>query len=335
MRSNAGFARLHAALAVLTLVFAAFSLTVGQFPLTLSQVADALAAMTPEGSPANQVIWSVRLPRVLTALFAGGALGLAGASLQGVFRNPLVDPHIIGVTSGAAFGGTLAIVLGLSTPAMLCSTFAFGLTALALVYGVAKMQGRESRLALILSGIILSGFFSALVSLMQYMSDTEEVLPNIVFWLMGSFATADWQKLAMLAVFVIAAGAVIIALRWRINLLALDDADAKALGVNPGPLRLAVLLSCAVLVAAQVAVSGSIGWVGLVIPHISRMLCGADHRRLLPTAFWVGSIFMIAVDDLARTLTQAEIPIGIITALLGAPIFAAMLIRARRRGTPL
>jgi iron complex transport system permease protein len=218
---------------------------------------------------------------------------------------------------------------------MLCSTFAFGLTALALVYGVAKMQGRESRLALILSGIILSGFFSALVSLMQYMSDTEEVLPNIVFWLMGSFATADWQKLAMLAVFVIAAGAVIIALRWRINLLALDDADAKALGVNPGPLRLAVLLSCAVLVAAQVAVSGSIGWVGLVIPHISRMLCGADHRRLLPTAFWVGSIFMIAVDDLARTLTQAEIPIGIITALLGAPIFAAMLIRARRRGTPL
>jgi iron complex transport system permease protein len=335
MRSNAGFARLHAALAVFTLAFAAFSLTVGQFPLTLPQVADALAAMTPEGSPANQVIWSVRLPRVLTALFAGGALGLAGASLQGVFRNPLVDPHIIGVTSGAAFGGTLAIVLGLSSPAMLCSTFAFGLTALALVYGVAKMQGRESRLALILSGIILSGFFSALVSLMQYMSDTEEVLPNIVFWLMGSFATADWQKLAMLSVFVIAAGAVIIALRWRINLLALDDADAKALGVNPGPLRLAVLLSCAVLVAAQVAVSGSIGWVGLVIPHISRMLCGADHRRLLPTAFWVGSIFMIAVDDLARTLTQAEIPIGIITALLGAPIFAAMLIRARRRGTPL
>lgn len=335
MRSEAGFLRLHAALAALTAAFAAYSLTVGQYPLTLGQVGAALAAMTPEGSPANQVIWSVRLPRVLTALLAGGALGLAGASLQGVFRNPLVDPHIIGVTSGAAFGGTLAIVLGLSAPAMMGSTFLFGLTALALVYGVAKMQGRESRLALILSGIILSGFFSALVSLMQYMSDTEEVLPNIVFWLMGSFATADWNKLAVLAAFAAAAGSVLIAMRWRINLLALEDADAKALGVNPGPLRLAVLLSCAVLVAAQFAVSGSIGWVGLVIPHLARLLTGADHRRLLPAAFWLGSLFMIAVDDLARTLTQAEIPIGIITALLGAPIFAAMLIRARRRGTAL
>ena len=180
-------------------------------------------------------------------------------------------------------------------------TFFFGLAALVLVYLIARLQGRENTLALILSGIILSGFFAALVSLMQYLADTEETLPNIVFWLLGSFATANWHKVLSMALPVAVAAAILLKLRWRINLLALDDKDARGLGASVTTLRRGVLVCCAVLVAAQVAVSGSIAWVGLVIPHLARLLVGADHRRLLPTAFWLGGAFMVVVDDLART----------------------------------
>ncbi|MCT4704941.1 iron ABC transporter permease [Enterobacteriaceae bacterium H16N7] len=307
------------------------SLCLGQYPLALSDVFHQLIHFShPEGM-ASQIVWSVRLPRVLIALLAGGALGLCGATLQGVFHNPLVDPHIIGVTSGSAFGGALAILLGLTPVMMMGSTFAFGLTALVLVYAIAALQGRENALILILSGIILSGFFAALVSLIQYQADTEETLPNIVFWLLGSFATANWHKVAMLAVPVTLATALLFQLRWRINLLSLNDKDARALGVRVVPLRRTVLVCCAILVAAQVAVSGSIAWVGLVIPHLARLLVGVDHRRLLPASFWLGGCFMIVVDDLARTLTQAEIPLGIITALLGAPLFTFLLIRSSRK----
>jgi ABC-type Fe3+-siderophore transport system, permease component len=317
---------------LLTLSLAVISLCFGQYPLSLGDVLSQLMHPNAPASIAQQVVWSVRLPRILMALLAGGALGLCGATLQGVFQNPLVDPHIIGVTSGSAFGGTLAILLGFSAPLMMGSTFFFGLLALCLVYLIAALQGRESTLILILAGIILSGFFAALVSLMQYLADTEETLPNIVFWLLGSFATANWHKTVMLAIPVSVAVAVLFKLRWRINLLSLEDKDARALGVNVTPLRRGVLVCCALLVAAQVAVSGSIAWVGLVIPHLARLLCGADHRRLLPTAFWLGGSFMIVVDDVARTLTAAEIPIGILTALLGAPLFTLLLVRNARQG---
>lgn len=209
----------------------------------------------------------------------------------------------------------------------------FGLTALVLVYAIAALQGLENTLVLILSGIILSGFFAALVSLIQYQADTEETLPNIVFWLLGSFATANWHKVLLLAIPVGIAATVLYQLRWRINLLSLNDKDARSLGVAVVPLRRSVLLCCAFLVAAQVAVSGSIAWVGLVIPHLARLLVGVDHRRLLPCAFWMGGGFMIVVDDIARTLMHAEIPLGIITAIFGAPLFAFLLIRSSRRGT--
>lgn len=331
MPSEARFRALQAGLIAFILLLALVSLCLGQYHLSIGDVVTHLLHPDAPNDIAGQVVWTVRLPRVVMAFLCGAALGLSGATLQGVFRNPLVDPHIIGVTSGAAFGGTLAILLGLSPLFMMGSTFSFGLAALGLVYLIATLQGRESTLVLTLSGIILSGFFAALVSLIQYLADTEEVLPNIVFWLLGSFATANWHKVMLVAGPVLLAGAVLFALRWRINLLSLDEKDARALGVSVKPLRSGVLVSCALLVAAQVAVSGSIAWVGLVIPHLARLLVGADHRRLLPTAFWLGGAFMIVVDDLARTLTQAEIPIGIITALVGAPVFTFLLIYSPRR----
>lgn len=310
-------ARVTWLLAGLTLLTVFFSLGLGQFGLSPTAVWQQLADPFQTGSMAKQVIWTVRMPRILTAGLAGGALALCGATLQGIFHNPLVDPHIIGVSSGAAFGGTLAILLGLAPLMLMVSTFAFGLLALALVYLIATTLGRDNRLMLILAGIILSGFFAALVSLLQYLADTEEKLPSIVFWLLGSFATANWHKLLMLGLPLLLAGGLLYRLRWRINILSLGDRDARSLGVSAIVIRRVVLVSCAILVAAQVAVSGSIGWIGLVIPHLARMLVGADHRRLLPAAFWLGGGFMVLVDDLARTLSQAEIPLGIITALLG------------------
>ncbi|WP_413733523.1 FecCD family ABC transporter permease [Sodalis sp. RH21] len=312
-------------LAALTLVIALLSLGLGQFTLSPARVLAVLGAPWRQDSLEYRIIWLVRMPRVLTACLAGGALALCGGALQGMFHNPLVDPHIIGVSAGAAFGGTLAILLGLPTLALMGSTFAFGLLALALVYGIAATLGRDNRLMLILAGIILSGFFSALVSLLQYLADTEEKLPSIVFWLLGSFATANWHKFSMLALPLLAAGGVLYRLRWHINILSLGDDDAASLGITLVNVRRWVLVLCAVLVAAQVAVSGSIGWIGLVIPHLARILVGADHRRLLPAAFWLGAGFMVLVDDLARLLSQAEIPLGIITALLGAPLFAWLL----------
>ncbi|WP_413733201.1 FecCD family ABC transporter permease [Sodalis sp. RH20] len=309
------------------------SLGIGQFSLSPLRVMQQLAHPLQPGTLDYQVIWTIRMPRILTACLAGGALALCGAALQGVFHNPLVDPHIIGVSAGAAFGGTLAILLGLAPLLLMASTFFFGLLALLLVYMIAATLGRENRLMLILAGIILGGFFAALVSLLQYLADTEEKLPSIVFWLLGSFATASWHKLLMLFAPVLGAGVLLYRLRWRINILSLGDDDARALGMAVVNLRRLVLVLCALLTAAQVAVSGSIGWIGLVIPHLARMLVGADHRRLLPTAFWLGGAFMVLVDDVARTLSQAEIPLGIITALLGAPLFAWLLIRDSRGRT--
>lgn len=323
--------RINLLLPMATLIIAFFSLGVGQYSISPANVWHALMSPMQTQDLAGQIIWTVRMPRILMACCAGGALALCGACLQGVFHNPLVDPHIIGVSSGAAFGGTLAILLGLSPLWLMSSTFAFGLLALVLVYAIASTLGNENRLMLILSGIILSGFFSALVSLLQYMADTEEKLPSIVFWLLGSFATANWHKLLMMVIPLALASFLLFRLRWRINILSLGDADARTLGVSVVGLRRLVLLLCALLVAAQVAVSGGIGWIGLVIPHLARLLVGADHRRLLPAAFWLGGGFMVLVDDVARTLSAAEIPLGIITALIGAPLFAILLIRSRRR----
>ncbi|MCU1794197.1 FecCD family ABC transporter permease [Pectobacterium polaris] len=327
---------------VATLLIAVCSLGIGRFSLSPWRIVQILAEPLSGndllfgkkpllGDIERQVVWSVRLPRVLLAWCAGAALALSGATLQGVFRNPLVDPHIIGVSAGAAFGGTLAILLSWTPLLLLLSAFTFGMLALLLIFMMAAAFGKQNVLILILAGVILSGFFGALVSLMQYLADTEEKLPSIVFWLLGSFATAHWNSLMTMAVPLIIAGGLLLRLRWHINVLSMGEQDARALGVAVQPLRWLILSLCAAIVAAQVAVSGSIGWIGLVIPHVARMLVGADHRRLLPVSLWLGGGFMVLVDDLARNLTEAEIPLGILTALLGAPLFAVLLYKTQRQ----
>lgn len=321
-------------LAILLVLTMLLALGAGQYSLSLQQVAalllDKVRGVAIE--PIHQrIIFQIRLPRILSAGVAGAALALSGASLQGIFRNPLVAPHVIGVTSGAAFGGTLAIFLGLGVTGLFASTLAAGLATLVLIFMFSHRLIQRSLLMLILTGMIISGFFSALVSLLQYLSDTEDKLPSIVFWLMGSFATSNPQKLLMLTVPVALCSIVLLGLRWRMNLLSLGEREARALGVNIQPLRWLVIFCSGMLVASQVAVSGSIGWVGLIIPHLSRMLVGANHQQLLPCTMLMGALYLIIVDTLARTLSTSEIPVSIITSLLGAPLFAVLVYQLRRR----
>ena len=327
---------------LIILVFAGvFSLSLGRYYVPAGTVARILfAAAVPrafQGHASWQeaewvVVWLVRLPRILVVVLAGMGLSLAGATLQGIFRNPLVGPHIVGVSSGAAFGGVLAILLSLPAAGIVGLAFAFGMLSLTMVFGLSRLAGRAGILSLVLAGVIVSAFYGALVGLTQYLADPEAKLPGMVYWLMGGFAGADWHKVPIIGIPTITAGTMLLLLRWRINLLSLGDSDAAALGVRVGLLRWVVLFLVSVMVAAQVSVSGGVGWVGLVIPHFARMLVGPDHRDLMPASALLGGIYLLVMDSLARNLTALEIPIGLLTALVGTPVFAFVFWKMQARG---
>lgn len=324
------------AMAVVLLGVSLFALSVGRFPVPLGGVVQTLAAhLFPVHSAAGQVeqnvVWLVRLPRVLVALLVGGGLGIAGAALQAIFRNPLVSPEIIGVSSGASFGGALVLLLGLGSVYLVAGAFVFGLVALAMLFAVTVGRTGTPMLMVVLGGVVIGSFFAALVALITYVADPYTTLPAIVFWLLGSVATSTYPKVLVAVVPILAGTVVLLLLRWRINVLSLGDEDAAALGVRPARMRWVVLVSTALIVAGAVAVSGVIGWVGLVIPHLARMWVGPDHRVLLPVSFLMGGAYLIVIDTLARTVTAGEIPLGVLTALIGAPVFFVLLRRNRDR----
>ncbi|NEW87449.1 iron ABC transporter permease, partial [Rhodopseudomonas sp. WA056] len=276
------------------------------------------------------VVTTVRLPRVLMAGIAGAGLALSGAVLQGMFRNPLVGPQTIGAASGASLGGVVAILLfGFGLPVHL-GAFCGAALALAAVLLVHRGDGVSPVLTLVLAGVVVGAFCGALVGFVTFIADPEVKLPGIVFWLLGSFAAASWPNLALLAACTIAGGGVMLAMRWRVNVLSLGDEEARALGVEPGRDRVILLAATCLAISAQVAVSGTIGWVGLVIPNLVRMVVGADHRRLLPVSAVAGAAFLMSADTLARDLSAAEIPVGIVTAIVGTPVFAWLLRRHAR-----
>lgn len=279
-----------------------------------------------------RVVMLARLPRILMAILVGGGLAMAGAALQGIFRNPLADPQIIGVSAGAAFGGVLALLLFPSSDLVMLSAFLFGMVALGMAYWLSHVGGRSLVLMLVLAGVVVGALFGALVSLITYLADPQDELPAIVFWLMGSFATASYEKVATVAIPVLAGGMLIYLMRFRINVLSLGDDDAETLGINVKRSRWMVLVCVTAITAATVAVAGVIGWVGLVIPHAARMLTGADHRALLPVSAMLGAIYMLLIDSTARSATPVEIPIGILTAIVGAPVFVVLLKRSKFGG---
>ena len=272
-------------------------------------------------------VLNVRLPRILLACLVGCALSAAGTAYQSVFRNPMAAPDILGASSGACFGAALAILLGLGRGAVTVLAFAASLATVALVYVIARRIRGNQVVNLLLSGIMISSLFSAGTSYIKLVADPTNQLPAITYWLMGSLSGTRMQDVAF-ALLPMAAGLIpLLLLRWRVNLLTLDEEEARSMGVNATALRLVVTLCATVLTAASVSVSGMIGWVGLVIPHLSRKLVGNDCRRLLPAAMLLGAIFLLLVDNVSRNLLAVEIPIGILTAFIGAPFFIYLMTR--------
>ncbi len=295
----------------------AIAVVVGRYP------------MIPFDDRARSLLLGVRAPRIVAALVIGASLGLTGVILQALFRNPLVDANILGVTSGAGFGAALALLLGLGVWAVRGSSLLFGLLAVALTIIGARRYLERSRLMLTLMGILVAAFFGALTALITYVADPLDTLPRITFWLLGSLSTVGWQANFYLIVVTMLALAVTMATRWRINVISLDEAEIVALGVRPRQARLLVLFVASILTAAAVSIGGVIGWVGLVTPHVGRALVGSDHRRLIPISISLGAGFLLALDTIARALVAAEIPIGVLTGIVGVPVFMTIV---RRRG---
>jgi len=321
-----------AALAALILV--AFS--AGRFPVAAGDLASVLwSGLTGSehglDPTIETVVLKIRGPRVAAALLIGAALAAAGAAYQNMFRNPLVSPDILGVSAGAAVGAVLGIFLSLNVILIQSLAFAFGLGAVALVYLTANaVRGHDPLLVLVLAGVVVGALLGACVALMKYLADPYNQLPAITFWLLGSIASTApedvWSTLPLMLLGLVPMWL----LRWRINLLALDDEEARALGVETGRIRLVAIAAATLMTSASVAISGVIGWIGLVIPHFARMLVGPDFSRLLPTSVVLGAAFLLAVDTLARTVARIEIPLGVLTAFVGTPLFLWQLATARR-----
>ena len=328
-----------AALALLVLLLLV-AFAIGRFAISPGDLLTVLWAKLSGSTHAlpavyDAVIFQIRGPRVIAAILIGAALAGAGAVYQNTFRNPLVSPDILGVSSGAALGAVLAIFLSLPILAIQGFAFAGGLLAVAMVYFIGNsVRGHDPILALILTGVVVGTLLGSCIALMKYLADPYNQLPAITFWLLGSLSSISNGDLIVAAPLVLAGLVPIYLLRWRLNVLSLSDDEARALGVNVTHLRI-IIVTCATLItAAAVAISGIIGWIGLLIPHAARLLIGPEFARMLPLTLLLGACYLLAVDTLARTMASIEIPPGVLTALIGTPLFLWLLAvtHSRARG---
>src|SRR3954462_8294585 len=305
--------------------------TVGRYPVTLAELADVLLSRVtgrPSAASATveNVVLLVRGPRILAAALVGAALAVAGTAFQGLFRNPLVSPDILGASSGAALGAVLGIFFSLGVFAIQAFAFVGGLIAVAAVYMIGSaVRSRDPILVLVLTGVVIGALLGAGVGLVKYLADPYNQLPAMTFWLLGSLASTGIPDLVPLFGPVAIGTAVLVALRWRMNVMSLPEEEARALGVPTGPLRIAIVAAATLVTSASVATAGIIGWVGLVVPHLARSLVGPDFARLLPAAAILGGGYLLLIDTLARTMAQVEIPLGTLTAVIGTPFFIWLL----------
>lgn len=310
-------------------VLSALAVTLGRYQVTLTQLA---ALMLPAYFPGvetssvmSDVVFNIRMPRIMLAIVAGAGLAAAGGAFQALFSNPLATPDTLGVATGASFGAVLAILLGM--PSLTVQLFALvsGLAAVTVVYFVSRVRGSSSIIMIILAGMVVSALFSALVSLVKFAADPQDVLPAITFWLMGSLSAATKETLALGSPLIIIGVVIIYLFRWKLNAMTLSEEEATALGIPVKRIRLIVILAAAMITASAVSMCGLIGWVGLLIPHISRMIFGNDNRYVIPSSIALGSIFMLVIDTAARCTLASEVPASILTAIIGAPFFIFLL----------
>jgi iron complex transport system permease protein len=326
--------KLMIVLALLLVIIATAALMLGQLRIPPGTILEIFASrvfpIERTWEPTlESVLFEVRLPRLLAGILVGAGLSISGASFQGLFRNPLVSPHILGVSAGAGLGAALAILFFSNILAIQILSFVFGLTAVLMTVGLGRVYRTTPVLMLVLSGIIVGALFSSCTSLLKYIADPVNNMPSIVFWLLGSLNNASNKDMVVVGPIILTGITILLLIRWRINLLAMGEEDARALGVDTGRLRATIIICATMISAAAVSISGIIGWIGLVIPHIGRLLVGPDNKYLLPVTVLVGASYLVAVDTIARTALESEIPIGILTAMVGAPIFAYLLKKSR------
>lgn len=318
------------------LALVVLALATGRFAVPLGDVVEILGArllgLTARSDPAMQtVILQIRLPRVLAALVVGASLAAAGATYQGLFRNPLVSPDILGVSAGASLGAVLGIFLSLPVAAIQGLAFAGGLGAVAAVYAVgAAVRGQDPVLTLVLAGVAIGAVLGSAISLLKVLADPYNQLPAITYWLLGSLASVTLGDIGAILPAIGLGLAPLVLLRWRMNLMSLGEEEARALGVETRVLRPVLIAAATLVTAASVSVTGVIGWIGLLVPHVARLLVGPDFRRLLPASLVLGAGYLLAVDLVARTIAPIEVPLGILTALIGAPFFLWLLASGRR-----
>ncbi len=322
-------------LAPLACIF--ISLCMGRYPLTFSDVVKTLMSGPWSNAPMGQeivrnIIWEIRLPRALLGCLVGASLAISGTAFQGLFQNPLVSSGILGVSSGSGFGAALAIVLFSTVNAAYPFALFFGIAAVICSYLIGRLYGQAPAIMLVLGGVIVSSIFSALLSFLKYVADPYEQLPTIVFWLMGSLASARYHDIQVAGIPMIIGIVGLISIRWQINVLSMGDREAHTLGVNTGVSKALVILCSTLATAGAVCVSGVIGWIGLVIPHVGRMLVGNDNRILIPASLSLGACFLMIVDNLGRVITGSEIPLSILTALVGGPFFVYLIKRTKGGG---
>ena len=321
------------ALIIIALICTVAALCIGSYSIPVKDTLNILLSpIFGDGdwsARAQLIITQVRLPRVLAAILVGAALAVAGTSYQGIFRNPLVSPDLLGVSSGACVGAASAILLGSGALGIQLAAFLGGIGAVAMTISIPKIIKKESTVALVLSGVIVGGFCGSIMGLLKYIADPESTLAEITYWQMGSLAKADYESLAYTAPIIIVCIIILMALRWRVNVLSLGDQEAKALGINLKFERGVVIAMSTLLTASAVSLAGTIGWIGLVIPHLARFLVGPNVARSLPVAFVMAAGFMLIVDTLSR-FSGIEIPLSILTGLIGTPFFVVLL--AKQRG---
>lgn len=319
------YARRFVLLIAAFFVVYALSFALGRYSISLTA-----SRGGPEWDRMMNVFWQIRFPRITAAALVGAALSTAGAAYQGTFRNPMVSPDLLGASSGAGFGAALGLLLALHYGGITLLSFAFGLLAVFAAMLVAKAAKGDRVLSLVLSGIVVSSLFSAGTSFIKLVADTDETLPAITYWLMGSLSSIRMNNLVA-AVPILLGILILFLLRWRLNILTMGEEEARSMGVNPKALRVVVIFCATLMTAASVAISGMIGWVGLVIPHFVRILFGYDYRRVIPASALLGAAFLMVVDDVARIAVTSELPIGILTSFIGAPVFIYLIWKGEKQ----
>lgn len=330
--------RHHRQLLLLTLLLAVgmfLSLSLGRYSNDPRDAADVILhhlGFARDVDPAMEsIIFHVRLPRILASVFVGAMLSLSGAAYQAVFKNPLVSPDLLGVSSGASVGAAAAILLGGSLMTRQFMAFGGGLIAVLVTTAIPKLFRNRTNMMLVLSGIIVSGFLNAVLSIMKFVAEEQTELSSIVFWQMGSVASVLGRELIAILPVLILGSSLLLLLSWRINILSFGEIEAKTLGINTRQVRGIVVICASLLTASAVSISGTIGWIGLVIPHLGRLISGTDNTRLMPTTLVMGGLFMLVIDTLARTISTVEVPLSILTGFVGAPLYAMLLYRQRAK----